>query len=79
MKPTPVLDGLHGQGLEVFLYSGQLAAMVSTGGPLPEATADYIRKNKEKLIAELKSKTAPGEIISFDKFIDDRRGENPVS
>ena len=76
---TPVLDGLRRQGMDVFLCFGELTAMNRAGGSIPKDTANYIREHKDTLIAEIKALTAPGEKISFDKFLEDRLPDDKKS
>ncbi len=72
-RKTTVLNGLRAQGIDAFLYFGELAAVLRTGGRIPADIAAHIRENKKILIAELKSLTGPGEKVSFDKFLEDRQ------
>ena len=69
------MDYFFQHNIDVFLYFGQLAAIVRTGGPLPDALVDQIREHKANLIEEITNKArkvGSGEKVSFDHLIEDR-------
>ncbi len=71
-RKTPILTGLKKQGIDVFLFFGELSAVNRNGGPISGEIANQIHEKKATIITEIKFLTAPGETISFDVFLEDQ-------